>query len=262
MQLFDRQTELVIGGRLYKSDDIDIEFNVPFSTDSEPDISEISIYNLSPASIASITKGTKVTLSAGYKDDTGMIVCGEAASFATAFENVDIKTTIKVSSAITGWKDKKINKTYSPGTSAKDILSDLISGLGVSAGEINPVKNAVYQKGRTVSGRLKDVILKLCRETESKFYIDKDRAYVRAYKKGTGSGFLLSAQTGLIGSPEKAEISEGSKKSKDGWKVSCLLNHNIFADSLIQIHSKTVSGNFRVVKGVHTSDWITRMEVL
>lgn len=262
MILWDRQAVLTIGGRQYKSDDLDFDFNIFFSTENEPDVSEISVYNLAPYTISSIKKGTNVNLSAGYGSNIGMLVSGEVADFNTTIESVDKKTTIKIASVINDWKDKKINKSYSKGTSAKDIFADLIGTFGIAIGELNPVKNPVYSKGKTVSGRLKDVIKNLAKETESKFYIDKDRAYVRPYDKGTPTSFLLSGTTGLLGSPERIEASEGNKKSKQGWKVQCLLNHNIFVDSMIVIESKTVKGTFRVIKGSHTSDWITNMEVI
>lgn len=262
MILFDRQAVVVIGNKIYKSDEIDIEFNVPFSTKKEPNSTEISIYNLSPPSIASIKKGTKVSLSAGYNTNIGMLASGEVSDFITTVENVDKKTTMKLSTGITAWQDKKIQKTYAPGTTAKDIFSDLIPSFGVAIGELNPVINPTYSKGKTVSGRLKDIMIKLATETKSKFYLDKGRAYIRATDKGTETGFLLSGETGLLGTPEKTQISEDGEKPKDGWSVKCLLNHNIGVDSLITIKSKSINGKFRVVSGTHTSEWITNMKVI
>ena len=247
MILFDRQSILTIGAKQYKSDDIDLDFYVPFSTENEPDLTEISIYNLSPDSIASIKKGTPVNLSAGYGKEIGIIASGEVIEYTTTIEDVDKKTTLKIGSAINSWREKKIHKTYAKGTTTKDVML---------------VKNVTYKRGKTVSGRLKDVVKKLAKESESKFYIDKDRAYVRPHSKGTSTGFLLSGATGLIGSPERIEINEDNQKSKQGWKVQCLLNHNIFTDSMITIDSKMVKGSFRVVKGKHTSEWITEMEVV
>ncbi len=262
MKLWNRQARLIIGGKMYSSDDIDIEFNVPFSTEKEPDMAEISIFNLSPESISSIQKGTKVVLMAGYANDIGMLCCGQVGKFSTTIENVDKKTTVKLASAIIPWQQEKIHKTYAENTTSKEILTDLVSIFGVSIGEMTPVKNVTYAKGRTVSGRVQDVIKSITRETESKFYIDKDRVYVRPYDKGTQTGFLLSGETGLLASPEKMEVSEGDRKSRQGWKVKCLLNHNISVDSIIVLKSKTISGTFRVVKGVHTGEWVTEMEVV
>lgn len=262
MILFDRQSILTIGAKQYKSDDIDFDFYVPFSTENEPDLTEISIYNLSPDSIASIKKGTPVNLSAGYGKEIGIIASGEVIEYTTTIEDVDKKTTLKIGSAINSWREKKIHKTYAKGTTTKDVMLDLINNFGVTIGDITIVKNVIYKRGKTVSGRLKDVVKKLAKESESKFYIDKDRAYVRPHSKGTSTGFLLSGATGLIGSPERIEINEDNQKSKQGWKVQCLLNHNIFTDSMITIDSKMVKGSFRVVKGKHTSEWITEMEVV
>ena len=249
MILFNRQAELVIGDRLYKSDDIDIEFNIPFSTENEPDVSTISVYNLSPSSIASISKNTHIHLSAGYDKNIGMLVSGVVTDFSTTIEGVNKKTTLKVATAANVWKEIKVHKTYAQGTTAEDILKDLISNFGVTIADMSLVKNVTYKKGKTISGRLKDVVKKLAKETDSKFYMDKDRAYVRDYDKGSPTGFLLSGETGLIDSPQRVEIKEGQKKTSQGWKVRCLLNHNIFTDSIIQIDSKLVKGNFREHKG-------------
>lgn len=262
MILWNRQASVNLGGRLYQSDDIDIEFSVPFSTENEPDISEISIYNLSPSSVSGIQKGMPVALSAGYAGNVGMLCSGRISSFVTVMQGVDRKTTLKIATAAQAWKETKIQKTYAKGTSAQAILSDLISNFGVSIADMTVVKNVTYSKGKTVSGRLKDIVKALAKETESKFYLDKDRAYVRPFERGTATGFLLSGATGLIGSPEPMEITEGDNKSVQGWKVRCLLNHNIGVDSLIQIQSTVVSGTYRVVKGRHTSEWITDMEVV
>lgn len=262
MILWNRQAKLVIGSKMYKSDDIDIEFNIPFSTESEPDIAEVSIYNLSPDTISTIQKGIPVILSAGYGNDIGMLCCGQVGKFVTKDEALDKKTVLKLSSALIAWQEQKIHRSYAENITSQEIMTDLISVFGIATGEMNPVKNVTYSKGRTVSGKLQDVMKMLAKETESKFYIDKDRAYIRPYDKGTSTGFVLSAETGMLGSPEKMEISEGDKKTKQGWKVRCLLNHNIGVDSIIIIKSKTVSGTFRVVKGVHTSEWVTDMEVI
>lgn len=257
MIFWNRQAKLIIGGKIYSSDDLDFEFSVPFSTKSEPDMTEISIYNLSPTSIASIKKGTKVFLNAGYQEEIGLLTSGVVSKFGTTIEGVDKKTTVKIASGIIAWEKQKVQKTYGPGITTQDILKDLLPQFGVGIGDLQPTKNITYQKGRTVSGRLKDVIKSLAKESGSKFYINQDKVFFRAKNKGNATGFVLSGSTGMIGSPERTEI-----EKKEGWKVKSLLNYQITTDTLIQIESKTVKGMFRVVKGRHTSDWITEMEVV
>lgn len=252
MILFNRRSSLIIGDSQYNSDTLDFDFTVPFSTSSENDVSEVAVYNLSPTSVKKIKKGTDVSLSAGYGDDTGMILNGEVVSYRTVSENADKKTVLKVSSKIHALREKNINRTYAVGITSKDILTDLSFEISAAIGEINPVKNVTYKKGKTISGRVYDIIKDIAEETESKFYIDKNRIYIRDKNKASVTGFLLSNETGLISSPEEKE---------DGFNVMCLLNHNIYPDSMIIIKSKTVNGTFRVVKGRHTSDYITEMEV-
>lgn len=257
MIFFNRQAQLFLGNKLYSSDDLDFEFNIPFSTKSEPSISEVVIYNLSPSSIANIKKGTRLTLHAGYKDDLGLLTSGAVSEYNTVLDGVDKKTTLKVASAIVNWKEQKIQKTFAPGTTAKELLQDILPQFGIPIGDLSPAKNITYQKGRTVSGRLKDVVMSIAKETDSKFYIDRDKCYFREPNKGNPTGFVLSGETGLLGSPERIEI-----EKKEGWKIKCLLNYQITVDTVIQVKSKVISGMFRVVKGKHSSEWITEMEVV
>ena len=66
-----RQIEVNAGGKVFESigdNALDIEFEIPFSDKNEPDVSTISIYNLSEDSINSIEKQGNVSVSAGYRD--------------------------------------------------------------------------------------------------------------------------------------------------------------------------------------------------
>lgn len=115
MILFNRKSILTIGDSQYNSDTLDFDFTVPFSTSFENDVSEVAVYNLSPKSVKKIKKGTDVSLSAGYGDDTGMILNGEVVSYRTVIENADKKTVLKVSSKIHALREKNINRTYAAG---------------------------------------------------------------------------------------------------------------------------------------------------
>lgn len=98
-QLFKRVTKVTIetprGHLKFDGDDLEIRFNVPFDDDSKPNIGQIQIFNLTKSTINKIKKGYNITLSAGYKDDYGLIVEGKITSPTTKYEGIDKVTTIK-----------------------------------------------------------------------------------------------------------------------------------------------------------------------
>ena len=261
MKLWIREVNLKAGDKEFTGDKFDIDFRVPFSTKEEPDISEVKIFNLSQSTISSIESKAYVILNAGYKGDVGNILSGKIESINTEWQGVDKITTIKVSDGGFEWRDTKTQKTYQAGSTAKYIMSDLASMLGLEVAEISPKKDIVYQLGKSISGSVETALKQLVKDTGSKMYVNKGRIFIRDENKGTETGFLLNSDTGLISSPEKVEEEkDGQKVIK--YKVQSLLNHKISVDSLIQIESKTINGNYRVESGVHTGDFITEMIVV
>lgn len=261
MKFWIREVNLKAGDKEFTGNKFEIDFRVPFSTKKEPDISEVRIYNLSQNSIASIGTKAYVILNAGYKGDVGNILSGKIENITTEWQGVDKVTTIKVSDGGFEWRNTRVQKTYQAGSTSKYIMQDLASMLGLEIAEINPKKDITYKLGKSISGSVEVALKQLVKDTESKMYIHKGRLYIRDEKKGTVTGFLLNSDTGLIGSPERIEEEKDGKKLIK-YKVESLLNHKIGTDSLIQIESKTINGNYRVESGIHTGDFITETVVV
>lgn len=262
MRFWIREVNLKAGDKEFTGDKFDIDFRVPFSTKEEPDISEIRIYNLSNSTIESIGAKAYVILNAGYKGDVGNILNGKIENISTVWEGVDKVTVLKVSDGGFEWRNATVNKTYKAGTKAKYIMADLASILGLEVGETSPKNDIEYKLGKSISGHVETALKQLVKDTGSKMYISKGRLYIRDKNKGTETGFLLNSDTGLIGSPEKIEEEDEKGNKIIKYKVQSLLNHRISTDSLIQIESKTINGNYRVESGVHTGDFITEMIVV
>lgn len=262
MKLWLRQIELMAGGKSFNGDDFTIDFKVPFSTSEDPDISEISIMNLSKTTISAIESKAYVILNAGYKGDIGNILTGKIEEISSKWETVDKVTTLKVSDGGFEWRKARIQKTYAPGSTAKYIMKDLSGILGLEVVEISPKNDIVYQLGRTISGSIESALKGLVKDTDSKMYINKSKLYIRDKNKGTQTGFLLNSDTGLVGSPEKQEEEDESGKKIIKYKVECLLNHKITTDNIIKIESRTVNGTYRVERGSHDGDFITEMIVV
>lgn len=261
MELWMRHIELMAGSKGFNGNDFSIEFNIPFSTSSDPDVSEIKIYNLSKESLAAIESGKYVILNAGYRGDIGNVLSGRIEEFSSKWESVDKITTVKVSDGGLEWRNSTVQKTYAPGTTAKYMMQDLSGMLGLEVVDISPKKDITYPLGRTVSGSVQTILKSLAKDTDSKMYINESKFYIRDGDKGTTTGFLLNSGSGLIGSPEKTVVEE-EKKKVIKYNVKCLLNHRITTDSIIKVESRLVNGTFRVESGNHVcngTDFTTNM---
>lgn len=257
---WDRKAVLRAGNKEFTNQNFDIEFDVPFSNSATPDIAEITIYNLSNDSISSIKSKAYTHLNVGYGDDVGSILVGNIESVDTHSNGVDRVTNIMVSDGATEWRSKKVDKTYKEGVKAGYMMRDLANSLGLEVAEIRPAQNKSYEGGKTFSGTIGDALVELAEDTNSKIFVDKGKLYIRSKAKGTSTGFILSSDTGMIGSPETS-IQEVDGKEVRAYNVECLLNHRISTDSIIEIRSKYINGRFRVVSGEH-SDFITSLEMV
>ena len=272
-----RQIEVKAGGKIFESigdNALDIDFEIPFSDKNEPDVSTISIYNLSEDSINSIEKQGNVSVSAGYRDmhNVAEVLSGQIESIKTEWKNLDKVTTITISDGAKAWRKTELNKTYQNNTKASAIMKDLCSTLGYPVSELNPKKDITYPLGKTIKGSASKSLIQLAKDTESKMFINKGRIVIRPEEVGYNSGILLNAETGLLDTPtlnenntgDQVDSAEGGKEEppQKSWTVKCLLNPQIETDMIINIESRSINGAFRIKSGKHSKDFITELEVV
>ena len=275
-----RDIEVLAGGKKFESlgkNGLDIDLDINFSDGKDPDVSEVTIYNLSDDSINQIKKDDYCIVNAGYKHmgNKGNVLSGDIEEVTTTWQGLDKETKIKVTDGGKKWRKAKISKTYKENTKASVIMRDVINIMGYEIVELKPKNDKVYKLGKTVNGFCSDILKMLVKDTESKMFVNKNRIIIRDQEKGTQTGFVLSPETGLIGSPTLNKDDTGDKSSdvstdkekkenkeeKKTWEVTCLLNPKIETDSIIQVKSKVLNGTFRVIKGKHTKDFETVLTV-
>lgn len=267
--LFMRVYSVIIGKREFKGHDFNIEFDVPFNDGKEENVAEIKIFNLSDETIATLKTNTSVVLNAGYTGNVGGILTGIVKYVETVWEGVDKVTTIEVIDSNDGWLNADLKRTYKPGTTAREILQNLLPLTGLAVGAFELPVNQVYPSGKTVKGKVKNSITVIAKDCKAKTHVTRNRIFIRAKKSGDNTGFIIDADHGLVGSPqpvekEEEEVKDKKKKVKrSGWKVKMLLHHGITTDVRLQIKSTTANGVFRVESGTHKrsgDDYYTEFE--
>lgn len=264
MKLWNRKVDISVGGVTVPRE-LTVNFSVNFSEDPNVDNGEVSIYNLSKSKVNQISKDSTISISAGYDGDYGNIFFGQVLDVGTTWDGVDKVTKIMLGDVTTDYRRLEYSKSFAPGTTNDEILLQLISRAGLGIGEFDTVKNPVYPNGLLLQGNIQNLIKRCVSVSESRFYINKTRVYIKPYNEGRVTGFLLDKDSGLIDSPEATEKEIDGEVYK-GFNVRCLLNHQINVDNIVEIKSKTANGMFRVSSGTHEggnneNEFYTTMEV-
>nr|WP_314099223.1 hypothetical protein [uncultured Lachnoanaerobaculum sp.] len=265
--LFRRNIIVQTGNVSINSNDLDLEFDVEFDDDTEANESEIILYNLSDTTIQNIKKGEKVTLTAGYKEDTGIILSGFISHVKTVFDDLDKVTTVKVIDSVDRIERKIENLAYAKGSKASTILNDLLTKVGLPVAKFSIKRDYVYKDGLTVNAGLMETIKKQAQVCGVSTYISKGQIYVQAISEGEDVNFTIEVDTGMISLSEfEEEISaEEFKDTVKGYEVTMLLQHRISTGSILNIKSKNVNGKYRVREGRHSydgSNFLTKVKAI
>lgn len=263
-KLFGRVIKVHIEGDYkadFTGDNLHIEFEVPFDDDEKPNVTTVSIFNLSANSVNRIKKGGSMTIQAGYKSDYGVLSKGKISRVSTHKDGVNRITTIYMLEGqdYSGKKTKE-KITFKAGTKADVIIKRLVSALGFKLLEMKLPKNVVYKKGYTVTGNIENNLIEVVKDCGASMYNRRGGRVIRSIKEGTDERFRLEESTGLLGSPEPFE-----EEDAKGFNVNSLLQHRITTASIIEIKSKTANGKYRAKKGKHLckgNEFRTEMQVI
>lgn len=250
-----------------RNSEIDLEFSTAFDDDTAADEAEIIVYNLTDATINSLATNAKITITAGYKSDTGVIFSGFITSKKTTRDGVDKVTTIRAIDDLTRLNKDVESISYAAGTKASYILKDLCGRVGLPIAVFKVARDYTYTDDTTVDGSLADDIKQYATVCGVSAYVCKSKIYVRPLKDGDNTRFVLSADTGLLSVAEFEEESD-TEEFKDvvkGFDIECLLQHRMQTASIIELNSLDYRGTFRVREGTHSyngSDFVTTARII
>jgi len=261
---FGRVIEVTSGPVKLNNTDLDIEFDIPFDDDLTPNLSTVSIYNLTKNTINQLKRGQKLSVIAGYKEDKGLILEGTIEMQYSKWIGADKLTIIKILDSIPYDADKTVKRTYKQGIKADAIIRDLAKQIGLKIAALRLPENKVFKNGHTANGEGLQEIQNIARDCGASCYISRGQSYIRPLTDGDDHQFKLSAETGLIGSPEFFEQERYGKVEK-GYSLVSLLQYRMNTASIVHVESKEVKAKLRVQKGRHvcrSNEFYTKVEAL
>lgn len=262
----------------FGTNELHIQFSVEKSDVASPNTAKISIWNLNPAHKAALEeKDCIVTLNAGYRGNTPMVLTGTVTNVVTEDDGADQKTTIDVLDGRKELRDSYVTLGYLQSTDSKLILQDAAGQMGLPI-TFSPGASFKPLESYSYVGLAKNVLDKVCASNNLTWTIQNGVIQVTKPNEPISTvAHLISPQTGLIGSPKKltqseknsgsAEENSSKNKAQAGWEIRYFLNAAIGVNDLIQLQSKAANGIFRVesvkLEGDNMAgDWLCTAQIV
>lgn len=166
--------------------------------------------------------------------------------------------------------------TYTAGSKASAIVKDLLNIFGLEVGTMELAVDKEYPRGKVCKGKVKNVLTEIVTsDCKSRFLIRNGIVTINDPKTGTKTGYVLSAESGLLQAAEATDrtetttrqttVKDGKEKQEVTYKRECLLNYHLAPADVVKIKSDTLNGNHLIKGGQHTGcpdgDWKTTIEV-
>lgn len=263
MNNFDRQyrlsagqagaTGFEIGG---DARPLHISFSAEKADTDSANTAKVSIWNLNKAHIAELNKDDcVVVLRAGYGTVMPLIFTGVVTFAKTKADGSDEVTEVELVDNRVELRDTYVSVSYSGNVNCKTLIEDTAAQMGVTATFSYNAKFADIPNGYSYVGPARNVLTKACDTSGLVWSINNGVLQIK--KPGDTMSrevYELSAQTGLIGTPERVQISGDDGSYSYGWDVEYLMNAAINIDDYVYLNSKYVRGYFRVYSVVIEGD--------
>lgn len=232
---------------------------------------KVDIWNLNKAHLAELEKNNCiVALRAGYGTNLHLIFSGYTSFVTTVMDGADIKTSIELVDSLTAASDTYIALSYNGTVSWKTIFDDAAAAMGVTVTYSYNATFAEVANGYSFVGLAKNVLSKGCECCGLSWSIQNGILQIkRSGDSMSTQGYLLSADTGLIGMPQRVSFTDSSDSEKKliGYDVQYFLNAAINVNDYVRLESKIVTGYFYVyslqMAGDNMSgDWTCKARLL
>lgn len=246
-----------------------ISFSIQKSELEPQNTGKVSIWNLNDRHVAALEEqDCVVALRAGYGNRMPLIFTGVISHVATSMDGSDRVTEIECVDNMVEVRDTFVSVSYSGIVSWEKIFDDVANQMGVAIVFGHNVSFTTVTNGFSFIGKARDLIAKGCSCCGLSWSIQNGVIQIKKPKDTmTQEVFLLSANTGLIGTPERVCETSDSGEAVRGWDVTYLLNGAINVSDFVKLESKSANGYFRVysieVNGDNTGDdWSCKARLL
>lgn len=264
-RLFERVAAVTIDE--LKVEGLRIAFSIERNLERTPNPGKVTIWNLSADSRAVIDlEDIAFQLDAGYVDNLESIFVGDVATVTHARNGASWQSTVTAADGRQPFRTARISRNFEPGVALEQVITDLAEAMGVGIG--NAVEKAragdvraaltEFAQGFIARGAVPRAFDRLVKSIGLEWSIQDGRLQLLEPTETTAEeAVVLSADTGLLGSPQRTE--NGNIKARS------LLQPFLTPGRQAEVRGEEIEGFFRVEKVRHIGDtdgpaWFSEFE--
>lgn len=273
--LFRREVHLLAGGKDLSG--LRIQFRASKSLQAKPNAMELAVYNLSRETIAAASApGAQVMLSAGYEGASRLIFLGDMDSVTTERSGADWVTRMQAGDGLDAARLGRRFEAMAKGLKVGDLVERMAGQMSVAAEDAKQKIRAEgvrsgfesFVNGLVTQGSVHEQFNRIA-EAFGYDWTVQDGALV-LLREGEGDGrdaVVLSADTGLVGSPVLGKQPTPTGGVRDVLKLRSLLNGDIQPGRVLKVQAQRLEGwwvceSVQHVGDTHGQDWYSDVEAV
>lgn len=253
MKQFGRQVRLLLSNSQESIEitSLRLTFEISKTLSSDPNPATISIYNLNASHRNALATGyfNSISLAVGYAE-LRVIYTGDITEVQNKRSDVDFITELECGDGLYDYTQARVSTTLRAGATDAEILAKAAESMRrTQDGVVSLPNDRALPRGKVMVGNAREVLNKIAKNNNADWSIQDGHLTVLPRDKvlADSEGFVLSQETGMVGSPEK---------TNSGLKVTCLLNPTLRIGGLIRVKSilPGFDGDYKITELTHTGD--------
>lgn len=273
-QLFNRQASISIGSPTsptvvsFAPGGLRIVFDIHRNITSTPNTCDLSLYNLNEETRSRLArKADTITINAGYAGNVSVVFIGRIATYSSRRDGADVISSVLLRDKDLG--SYRIHHSFAPNTSVETVATTILDSMQLAHGNILSViasaksrKLPAFTRGYAAFGSSREQFDKLMDSLGITWSVQNGA--LRAVHPTTVAentelrAPVISASTGMIGSPERAEDETVTVQS---LLIPYLLPGDaVIIDSVDVQRSPYKAQSVSHTADTHSESWYTSME--
>ncbi len=257
--LFDRTVEFIAGvdgfGQARRFSQHRIDFQIDHQHGRHATAGEIVLWNLAPAQRAWLRETAEVgLLRAGHAGRLVDVFVGDVERIETDYRTPDIVTKVILGDGIKATTTERIAVSWPAGLSLRGAIERLARSLVLPIGYLEPVGalDSTFDRPRAFNGLAADALEELSQRAGLEWTVQDGQLYlVGPTSTRRDRVYVVSAATGLIGTPEIVTKTKKRREKVTGIRFQTLLLGELRPNHLVQLESREFRGAYKAERVMH-----------
>lgn len=219
-----------------------IHAKIERTASSTPNKATVELYNLAPLSISYLERPGHVLQVRAGETIPGTLFFGElrASGIKTAVKHPNQVTTLKATDGKRIMQTGHFSGSYPAGTTRSQIVADVLAQNAIARGYVGPLPERVYHAPIMLSAPVDAVLDELYTGEPASWAIHSGRFVLLLDAEAMpGNAPIVSAETGMMGSPERSD---------KGVKVKTGAVGTVQPGGPFVLNSRLSKGTFKAIK--------------